>query len=239
MQYTTLIATLAALAAASPIIDPKVDHVLEAPQAAAPDPGSVHIRQVSYGGTGCPQGSVGYTIATDLSTVTIIFDSYLATIGPDVKVQETRSNCQLNFDLTYPGGFQFSVLSADYRGYAQLDKGVKGTMKSNYYFSGQSKQTSTTTDFIGPMDGDYTKHDEADAASTVWSPCGAEGMLNINSQVRLTASDKNATGLLTTDSIDAKFTQKLHVTWKQCTKNSETSANIDSDIMVSGSLANI
>jgi len=145
MQYTTLIATLAALAAASPIIDPKVDHVLEAPQAAVPDPGSVQIRQVSYGGTGCPQGSVGYTIATDLSTVTIIFDSYLATIGPDVKVQETRSNCQLNFDLTYPGGFQFSVLSADYRGYAQLDKGVKGTMKSNYYFSGQSKQVRAQT----------------------------------------------------------------------------------------------
>lgn len=66
------------------------------------------------------------------------------------------------------------------------------------------------------MNGDYLKHDTADSTSTVWSPCGASGMLNINSQVRLTSTDSKATGLLTTDSTDLKFTQIAYVQWQKC-----------------------
>ena len=79
-------------------------------------------------------------------------------------------------------------------------------------------QASTETDFTGPMDQDYLIHDEADNASLGWSPCGAEGTLNINSQVRLTSTNASSTGLLTTDSVDTKFTQILYVKWQSCTK---------------------
>jgi hypothetical protein len=96
--------------------------------------------QVAYGGTGCPQGSVASAISGDKTTMTLIFDEYVASIGPDVAATENRKNCQLNIDIYYPGGFQFSVLSADYRGYASLEKGVTGTQKSTYYFSGQTEQ---------------------------------------------------------------------------------------------------
>ncbi|KAF2196252.1 hypothetical protein GQ43DRAFT_267954 [Delitschia confertaspora ATCC 74209] len=183
-----------------------------------PDPTKVQIKGISYGGTGCPQGTMGYQISQDRTTVTLIFDSYIASIGPNIVVTEQRKNCQLNVDITYPGGFQYSVLSADYRGYASLQKGVSGTLKSTYYFSGESTQTSTTYDFKGPVAGDYLKHDEADSTSVIWSPCGAEGMLNINSQVRLSSTNATATGLLTTDSTDLKFTQVVYVQWQKCTK---------------------
>jgi hypothetical protein len=42
-------------------------------------------------------------------------------------------------------------------------------------------------------------------------------MLNINSQVRLTTTNSSATGLLTTDSTDLKFTQVVYVQWQKCT----------------------
>ena len=74
--------------------------------------------------------------------MTLIFDSYIASIGPGIPITEQRKNCQLNVDIRYPGGFQYSVLSADNRGYAALDKGVSGTLKSTYYFSGQTAQVS-------------------------------------------------------------------------------------------------
>ncbi|KAF1846300.1 uncharacterized protein K460DRAFT_122931 [Cucurbitaria berberidis CBS 394.84] len=184
----------------------------------APPAGQVKIRGVSYGGTGCPQGTMSSQISADRSIVTLIFDSYIASIGPGISVTEQRKNCQLNVDIEYPGGFQYSILSADYRGYAAIQKGVSGTLKSTYYFSGQTAQTSTEYGFTGPVNGDYLKHDEADSTSIVWSPCGATGMLNINSQVRLTSSNSSATGLLTTDSTDLKFTQVVYVQWKKCTK---------------------
>lgn len=78
-------------------------------------------------------------------------------------------------------------------------------------------QTSSSATFTGPVDSDYLKHDTAPSTSIVWSPCGQEGMLNVNSQVRLTSSNSSATGLLTTDSIDAKFTQIVYVSWQTCT----------------------
>jgi hypothetical protein len=174
-------------------------------------------------------------ISADRTVVTLIFDAYIASIGPGISVTEQRKNCQLNVDIDYPGGFQYSILSADYRGYASIQKGVSGTLKSTYYFSGQTaqvcafpssldsrivtntlRQTSTTYNFAGPINQDYLKHDEADSTSVIWAPCGATGLLNINSQVRLTSSNSSATGLLTTDSTDLKFTQVVYVQWQKC-----------------------
>ncbi|KAH8716774.1 hypothetical protein GQ44DRAFT_624762 [Phaeosphaeriaceae sp. PMI808] len=185
-----------------------------------PPAGSVKIRGISYGGNGCPQGTMSSQISEDRTTVTLIFDSYIASIGPGIALSEQRKNCQLNIDLEYPGGFQYSILSADYRGYASIQKGVKGTLKSTYYFSGQTAQSSTAYDFEGPVSGDYLKHDEADSTSVVWSPCGEKALLNINSQVRLTSSISTATGLLTTDSTDLKFKQVVYVSWQKCKTSS-------------------
>lgn len=117
----------------------------------APNTWNIHHSlsyQVSYGGTGCPQGSVASIISDDRQTMTLIFDSYVASIGKGVAVTENRKNCQLNIDLHYPGGFQYSIFSADYRGYAALDKGVTGTQKSTYYFSGQSAQVRQILDTV-------------------------------------------------------------------------------------------
>ncbi|KAJ4334459.1 hypothetical protein N0V95_009162 [Ascochyta clinopodiicola] len=183
----------------------------------APAPGQVKITKVGTGGTGCPQGTVSSVISDDRSTMTLIYDTYVASIGPNIAVTEQRKNCQLTVELEYPGGFQYSILSADYRGYANIEKGISGTLKSTYYFAGLAPQTSTQYDFVGPVTGDYVKHDEADSTSTVMSPCGSKGnLLNINSQIRLTSSNPKATGLLTTDSTDLKFKQVVYVQWKKC-----------------------
>ncbi|KAG5289421.1 secreted protein [Histoplasma ohiense] len=181
-----------------------------------PDPDKVQIIGVTHGGTGCPSNSVRHILSDDRTVMTLIFDKYVASIGPDVPVAESRKNCQLNINLRYPGGFQFSIFSADYRGYANLDRGVKGVQKSTYYFSGQTRQASTMTEWNGPMEKDYLLHDETDHASTVWSPCGANGALNVNSQIRLTSNNRNARGVLTTDSIDASFRQIVHFRWQKC-----------------------
>ncbi|KAI9656740.1 MAG: hypothetical protein M1821_003379 [Bathelium mastoideum] len=183
----------------------------------APNASQVQIESVTYGGTGCPQGTVASVISDDRTTMTLIFDSYVASLGPGVAITENRKNCQLNIDLQYPGGFQYSIFQADYRGFAELDAGVNGTQQSTYYFSGQTAQVSTQSNFVGPMDEDYLVSDTAQSVSTIWSPCGANGALNINSQVRVAASSSKASGLMTTDSVDTKFTQIVYFNWQTCT----------------------
>lgn len=79
------------------------------------------------------------------------------------------------------------------------------------------RQTSTEYDFVGSVDGDYLKYNTADSTPVIRSPCGAEGMLNINSQVRLTSTNSSSSSLLTTDSPYAKSTQIVYVNWQTCT----------------------
>lgn len=135
---------LAATVIAVPFIDTRADK---------PDPSLVTIKGITTSGTGCPQGSVGKFISSDLSTYvnksqcssavinlcsfTLIFDKYVTSIGPGVAATEARKFCQINLQLHYPGGFQYSVMSAIYRGYANLEAGVTGTQEATYYFSGR------------------------------------------------------------------------------------------------------
>lgn len=102
----------------------------------------IQIEGLTYGGSGCPSSSVGSSISDDKTVVTLIFDQYIAAVGPKVMVTDNRKNCQLNLKLKYPGGYQYSILSADYRGYAALEAGVTGQQRSTYYFSGQTAQVS-------------------------------------------------------------------------------------------------
>lgn len=71
------------------------------------------------------------------TSFTLIFDKYVAQIGPGVATTESRKFCQVNLQLHYPQGFQYSILKTIYRGFAQLDAGVTGSQEATYYFSGR------------------------------------------------------------------------------------------------------
>jgi len=178
----------------------------------------VEIRDFTFGGSGCPANSVAHMLSTDLTTLTLIFDDFIAQAGKGIEPKERRKNCQLNFKLHYPQGWQFSIFKADYRGHATLPRGFSGSLKATYYFSGNSQQISSQDTIRGPTDADYLKTDVIGVESTVWSPCGAEGLLNINSAVQLSPLDSDQSALLTSESTDLKFKQKFYLQWRRCHK---------------------
>ncbi|ORY12186.1 hypothetical protein BCR34DRAFT_482986 [Clohesyomyces aquaticus] len=214
MKYTTAILALTALAAAAPA------PIAEPIPQDKPSGHEVEITGITYGGTGCPDKTVQGLLSDDKTTLTISFDAYTVQSGPSISATERRKFCQLQLKLKYPSGFQYSIFGADFRGYASLDKGVTGVSQSTYYFSGQQNQTVIPTTFTGPMEGNYLKHDEVDAGSTVWSKCGEQGMLNIKSEVRIVPMSSTSLNLLTVDTLDAKFSQKYFVQWQRCDKAS-------------------
>jgi hypothetical protein len=59
------------------------------------------------------------------------------------------------------------------------------------------QQVSAQQTLNGPYDDNYLKTDEFGLESTVWSPCGEEGLLNVNSEVRVTPLNTNNSALLT------------------------------------------
>ncbi|KAJ3218757.1 hypothetical protein HK099_004940 [Clydaea vesicula] len=180
-----------------------------------PPPGSVTIGPIIYGGTGCPQGTVSENMNSDGTAITLLFDSYIASIGPNVPVTENRKNCQINVQLNVPQGWQYSIATIDYRGFLQLDPGVVAQQSALYYFQGSVDQDRCTTTFTNANNGDYTIRDKFGLATTVWSGCNAKANININSQIRLTAP-AGKSGFITTDSIDSKVTHVYGVQWEKC-----------------------
>jgi len=67
---------------------------------------------------------------------TLLFDSFVAQIGPNTSPTDWRKFCQLLVELHYPQGFQYSIIQTEYRGYVGIDAGVTATQEAIYYFSG-------------------------------------------------------------------------------------------------------
>lgn len=183
----------------------------------ADSPAGVTIRGIAYAGSGCPAGSVAENISNDAKALTLLFDSYVAEVGPGVPFSEQRKNCQIAVDLQFPSGWSFSIIDVDYRGYASLEPGVIGTQKASYYFQGQSRTGNLQTNLYGPVTKDYHIRDTLGVDAQVWSPCGASRALNINSQVRVDNSrNTRARGVMTLDSVDAQITHVYGLQWRRC-----------------------
>ncbi|KAB5517349.1 hypothetical protein GE09DRAFT_979172 [Coniochaeta sp. 2T2.1] len=209
---------LPALAAASPIAQTTPDGWAD-----GPDPNQIQITSASFSGNGCPQGTVSTSISPDKTVITFGFDKFQTYIGPGFDPTQKTKNCQLHLNLKYPGGFQFSVVDSTYHGYAQLEAGVTGTFYSTYYFSQSAGDTTTTQTSIAgggiwAQGQVYTKADQVPTASYIYSPCGANGILNVNNRIALTSTNSSAIGELTDDDATVAFTQQIHLAWKTCKK---------------------
>ena len=149
--------------------------------AVAPDPTHAIIGAITYGGTGCPQGSVGKSISDDRETFTLIFDQYIASIGPVVPISDSRKDCQLVVRINAPVGFAFAVMHIDQRGFVQSDAGVVGRVLATAEVidgnPGQSFQPPETS-FAGPVSRDYLT--SPSFGQVQWSACGGPSLLQIN-----------------------------------------------------------
>lgn len=178
--------------------------------------GNVYIRNIIYGGPGCPQGSVSQLVSPDKQSFTLLFDEYAAEIGPGIPRLKNRKSCQLAVDLSFPSGWSFSLATLDYRGFASLDSGVTGTQVASYYFQGQGYTGTFSTDIRGPYDDNYQVRDQIGLNAMVWSPCGATRALNIKTEVRLAARSSASKGVMTMDSVDGEVKQVYGLNWRRC-----------------------
>ncbi len=90
-------------------------------------PTDVRIEALSSKGSGCPAGSVRWTLAPNSSAVSFLFDRYLMQgTSPLMKL-----DCQFRFLLKYPRNYRLKVVGVDYRGAAILPTGSSATVSTN------------------------------------------------------------------------------------------------------------
>lgn len=182
----------------------------------ADSPSGVYIRKIAYGGNGCPQGSVSEIMSPDATAFTLLMDEYIAELGPDVPRRDNRKSCQLAIDIVVPPGWSYSIATFDYRGYANLDRGVQGMQVASYYFQGQGGTGTFSSVVNGAYNDSYQFRDTIGLNAVAWSPCGAARALNVKTEVRLQARNAMARGSMTVDSVDGQVAQVYGLQWRRC-----------------------
>ncbi len=185
------------------------------PPAAGPQ-----ITRITHVGKGCPVGTVGGNVSSDAKAFTLTFSDFDAEIGPKVAPSAASTSCLVGIEFYIPANMTFTLLNLDIRGFVDLQDKVKMSLTNRFYFAEQaSKVQEMKGDLAGVLQENFNAHRVVSAAQTMWSTCGAarKQVLYIDTAVALSNAENTAnSGLVTVDSIDGEFTQKLAIAYKPC-----------------------
>ncbi|MEU3945263.1 DUF4360 domain-containing protein [Streptomyces sp. NPDC029526] len=211
LLMSAAVATL--LTAAIPAHNPSAGSSFE-----DPPPDRIVIKVATVNGSGCPAGTAAVAVSADNTAFTVTYSDYLAQVGGNSGPTDFRKNCQLSLLVHVPQGFTYAVASADYRGFASLQSGAKGTQRASYYFQGSPNTEYRTHHYAGPYNDNWQATDTTDWAQLVWAPCGVQRNFNINTELRLSAgtSSPHKVSFMTMDSTDGDISTIYHLAWKQC-----------------------
>lgn len=184
----------------------------------APNPKQVTIKRITYAGNGCGQGTVNQNLSLDARAFTLTFSDYYAEVGPNAPGGRASSQCKIKLDIRVPQGWSYTLFNVDYRGEVFLDEGVQANLKSKYFFQADP---GNYVEFNAPIDGYYwdafQKRDELAFNDLVWSPCGKNRALNMETEVSLSNDQNpNGEGLFDIDSIDGEFSTTFLIQWARC-----------------------
>jgi hypothetical protein len=186
--------------------------ILSATPALADD---IRLGVPAYGGNGCPQGTASAALSPDRKSLSILFDQYSAEAGRSTGRKVDRKACNVAIPVHVPQGYSISLFKVDYRGFNSLPAGGRSRLNVNYFFAGQRGPTYTK-EFHGEQNNNYFLTNNVAAESLVWSPCGADTNLRINSDLMVQSNASGQDTLATVDSTDIKSGLIYHLQWKRC-----------------------
>lgn len=173
------------------------------------------LGEPAYGGTGCPAGTAAVTVSPDQSAISILFDNYVAEAGRSIGKRLDRKSCNITIPVKVPSGYTVSIFQVDYRGFASVPSGARARFDAEYFWAG-SRGPKISRMFMGPYDDLYTLTDRLLATTLVWTPCGADVNLRINSSMLVQAGRSNHDVLATVDSADVSNGLIYHLRWQRC-----------------------
>ncbi|KJK46516.1 hypothetical protein UK23_23225 [Lentzea aerocolonigenes] len=170
-------------------------------------PGPVTVEVVSVGGTGCPQGTTNVAMSEDNEAFTVTYSDFLV----QAKGSEAKKSCTIELELNHADGYAYGIAATDYRGFASLEQGAKGTARNSYHFPGFPTRHSMHT-YQGPMSDNWQVTDKPD--SVAHGPCKDKKPLSIETELKVTG--KRNVSFMTMDSTDSSVSTTYRLQWKKC-----------------------
>ena len=188
----------------------------------------------SYRGTGCPEGTASVALTDDKKTLSVLFDEYVVEAGENADVDpqnirkgRTFKNCRVTIPLDVPAGFHVAVVQVDHRGFVSVPEGGKAAFASAVFFRSRNqnrRQARANGTFVrrrmvfdGPTDEDYILSSQLE--QPMWSPCGQNVHLKINTRLWAQSNQSGDDVLATVDSVDVNANDSktvYHLLWQRC-----------------------
>jgi hypothetical protein len=173
----------------------------------------IYLGDPAYGGTGCPAGTASVTLSPDSKSLSILFDEYMAEAGG--RKTMSRKSCNIAVPVHVPQGFSVSVIDVDYRGFNSLPRGAQSRFSAEYFFAGK-RGPKFVKSFRGPLDDEFLLESNLTATALVWSACGADVNLRVNTSMLVRTNRMRDMALATVDSADMNAGLVYHLKWKRC-----------------------
>jgi len=188
---------------------------------AVDQPQGVYLKSVQNSGSGCPTGSASTVLSPDAKSLSILFDQFQVEAGQASRLLNDKKGCSIHLDFEIPKGWSMALFSADYRGFADIEKGTMGVHQVTYRFSEQQKPFQFSAKiFQGPYHSDYLIQNAVPIDSNLsWSSCKNPVNLIIDTDVMARVLGRNIgnqNALMILDSLDGSIEQKFKVAWKRC-----------------------
>lgn len=177
----------------------------------------IYLGEPGYGGNGCPQGTASTILSPDQKSLSILFDDYFVEAGgSDRRARRiARKSCNIAIPVHVPQGYSVSIIDVDYRGYNSLPRGAKSTFNVEYFFAGR-RGPKISERFYGELEDEFMVTDKLGIGALVWSACGADVNLRVNTSMTVMTNRKKQEALATVDSADFKAGLVYHLKWKRC-----------------------
>lgn len=170
----------------------------------------------SYGGNGCPAGSASVAISDDQQSLSVLFDAYSAEAGDTTGRRVDRKSCNLAIPVKVPQGYSVSVIGVDYRGFNAIPGNGANTRFDVEYFWAGSRGPRMSQQYRGPMADIFEIRHDLIATALVWSSCGADVVLRVNSSATAISNSRMEQTMMTVDSADINAGLIYHLQWKRC-----------------------
>jgi hypothetical protein len=183
----TTLAALATTAALVALATPPA--IAGAAEASVPPPDSLSIEVVTANGSGCPNSDATVAVDPDNAGFTLRHDSFFAHNGLGAEPTDFRKNCLVNLLVNATPGFSYAISRAERGGFVHLPDGGTALSRTAYFFQGSPQTLAQEHPFAGPQNNFWRAVDEFGPEDLVFSPCAAQRLLNINTEVRARTPD--------------------------------------------------
>lgn len=175
----------------------------------------IRLGEPAYNGSGCPQGSASATLSPDFTALTILFDTYYATAGGDTGKVMDRKTCNIAIPVHVPQGKSVSLFTIDYRGFNSIPRGAYATFNAEYFFAGVTGPRFEKR-WNGREENGYTLRHELPAEAVIWSRCGDDVTLRVNSATMARTNREGDEVYSAVDTADISAGLIYHLRWKNC-----------------------